>query len=151
MMLTTISIRPGEFCNLLIMQRIMPKSKQCLNCESGVRVDDITGNLSQRCEHKEPFTQTRVRQDELTGRDTKIIKEQEIQIEGAVLVALQARVTVSSVEGFNRVELLKKIEGRASGADHRRGIDKPVGADHAHRFAAIRRGEGHGKNTVNAG
>jgi len=110
------------------------------------RVDTRACYFRKRHKDKEPLRHSRMGEGQLFGTHNQVVVEEEIKIQGPVLMASRLRLADAAVTGLNGLEAVEQLIRRQPGADKTDRIDEPVRAVHAHRLTAIRGRKGRREN-----
>lgn len=110
------------------------------------RVDTRAGYFHKRHKDKEPLSHSRMGEGQLFGAHNQVVVEEEIEIQGSVLMASRLRLAEAAMTGLNVLEAVEQLMRRQPGPHQPDRIDEPVRAVHAHRLTAIRGRKGRREN-----
>lgn len=102
------------------------------------RVNTRACYFHKRHKDKKPLSHSRMGEGQLFGAHNQVVVEEEIEIQGPVLMASRLRLADAAVAGLNGLETVEQLMRRQPGAHQPDRIDEPVRAVHAHRLTAIR-------------
>lgn len=136
------ALRPCCFPACGAVLRCQPELQQLPHRLPERGVAQFRGNLGKRQQDKKPAVQLRMRQHQVLVDQDLIVVEEKVQVKSPVLVALRLIAPHPAEALFQGQKTLQEFQGRQRGLHQAGGVDKPVAADHPHRFAAVRAGQG---------
>lgn len=78
-----------------------------------------------------------MREDQIAAREDEVVIEEEIEIEGPVLIAMDVRISEAPEPAFDGLQKMQEAMGWQARTDQGGRINKPVIAGHADRLRGI--------------